>query len=153
LSEEVFVRRASGLVRELEWYDVALWAIACPAASGMTYYAVKMLGDPTAYGGNEVLAFFLAGLMWLPIVVSFAIITSSFPRSSSLYVFVSRVVHPVLGYIPFWYWIIGGGAAMVSGFILFIGIKALGGAWTVAELLTGNKALIDTAYFVTDPMK
>jgi len=153
LSEEVFVRRASGLVRELEWYDVALWAIACPAASGMTYYAVKMLGDPTAYGGNEVLAFFLAGLMWLPIVVSFAIITSSFPRSSSLYVFVSRVVHPVLGYIPFWYWIIGGGAAMVSGFILFIGVKALGGAWAVAGLLTGNKVLIDTAYFVTDPMK
>jgi len=35
--EEVFVRRASGLVRELEWYDVMIWAIACPAAAGMTY--------------------------------------------------------------------------------------------------------------------
>jgi amino acid transporter len=153
LGEEIFVRRASGLVRELSWFDVMIWAIACPAASGMTYYAVKMLGDPSAYGGDEVLAFFFAGLMWLPLIVAFTIISSSFPRSSSLYVFVSRTLHPILGYIPFWYWIIGGGAAMVSGFILYIGIKALGGAWTVAGLLTGNKALIDTAYIVTDPIK
>ncbi|MGC8975587.1 MAG: APC family permease [Thermoprotei archaeon] len=152
MGEEVFVRRASGLVRELEWYDVMIWAIACPAASGMTYYAVKMLGDSSAYGGNEVLAFFLAGLMWLPLIVSFAIISSSFPRSSSLYVFVSRVIHPIIGYLPFWYWIVGGGAAMVSGFILFIGIKALGGAWAVAGLLSGNSFLISSAYAVTDPM-
>lgn len=32
MSEEIFVRRASGLVRELEWYDVAIWALATPAA-------------------------------------------------------------------------------------------------------------------------
>ena len=153
MGEEIFVRRASGLVRELSWFDVMIWAIATPAASGMTYYAVKMLGDPSAYGGDEVLAFFLAGLMWLPLIVAFTIISSSFPRSSSLYVFVSRTLHPILGYIPFWYWIIGGGAAMVSGFMLYIGIKALGGAWTVAGLITGNKALIDIAYIVTDPVK
>ena len=41
MGEEVFVRRASGLVRELSWFDVMIWAIACPAASGMTYYAVR----------------------------------------------------------------------------------------------------------------
>lgn len=150
--EIVFVRRASGLVRELEWYDVMIWTIACPAASGMTYYAVKMLGDPSAYGGNEVLAFFLAGILWLPLIVAFAIISSSFPRSSSLYVFVSRVVHPIFGYLPFWYWIIGGGAAMVSGFILFIGIKALAGAWTIAGVLTRNPALMAISYVATNPM-
>lgn len=152
VSEEVvFVRRASGLVRELEWYDVMIWALACPAASGMTYYAVKMLGDPTAYGGNEVLAFFLAGLMWLPLIVSFAMIASSFPRSSSLYVFVSRVIHPIVGYIPFWYWIVGGGAAMVSGFILYIGVKALAGAWTVAGVMMNNPSLISASYVLTNP--
>ncbi|MEM1549777.1 MAG: APC family permease [Candidatus Methanomethylicia archaeon] len=151
MTEEIFVRRASGLVRELEWYDVMIWSIACPAASGMTYYAAKMLGDPSAYGGNVAFAFFLAGLMWLPLIVAFAMISSSFPRASSLYVFVSRTIHPVLGYIPFWYWIIGGGAAMVSGFILFIGVKALAGAWAIAGILSGSKWLMDIAYVVTDP--
>ena len=150
--EVVFVRRASGLVRELEWWDVMIWALACPAASGMTYYAVKMLGDPTAYGGNEVLAFILAGLMFLPLVIAFAMITSSFPRSSSLYVFVSRVIHPIIGYLPFWYWIIGGGAAMISGFILYIGVKALAGAWTVAGVVSNDPNLISLAHVLTNPI-
>jgi len=90
-----------------------IWAIACPAASGMTYYATKMLGDPTAYSGDPVLAFVIAGLMWLPLIGAFMITASSFPRTGSLYVPVSRTVHPILGYLPFRYFIIGGGA--VSG--------------------------------------
>ncbi len=150
--EVVFVRRASGLVRELEWWDVMIWSLAAPAASGMTYYAVKMLGDPTAYGGNEVLAFLLAGLMFIPLIIAFAIITSSFPRSSSLYVFVSRVIHPIVGYVPFWYWIVGGGAAMVSGFLLFIGLKALSGAWTIAAVAGHSSTLLSQARILTKPM-
>jgi amino acid transporter len=153
LGEEiVFVRRASGLVRELGWFDIAIWALATPAASGMTYYAVKILGDPSAYGGNIALAFFIAGLMFLPLVIGFALIVASYPRSGSLYVFVSRTLHPVLGFLPFWYFIIGGGAAIASGFLLFIGIKALSGPLVVAGLSTGNKGFIDMASALTDPM-
>jgi amino acid transporter len=153
LGEEiVFVRRASGLVRELGWFDIAIWALATPAASGMTYYAVKILGDPSAYGGNIALAFFIAGLMFLPLVIGFALIVASYPRSGSLYVFVSRTLHPVLGFLPFWYFIIGGGAAIASGFLLFIGIKALSGPLVVAGLSTGNKGFIDMASTLTDPM-
>ncbi len=149
--EVVFVRRASGLVRELGWFDIAIWALATPAASGMTYYAVKILGDPSCYGGNIALAFFIAGLMFLPLVIGFALVVASFPRSGSLYVFVSRTLHPVLGYIPFWYFIIGGGSAIASGFLLFIGIKALSGPLVVAGLSTGNKSFIDIASALTDP--
>ena len=152
MSEEViFVRRASGLVRELGWFDIAIWALATPAASGMTYYAVKILGDPSCYGGNIALAFFIAGLMFLPLVIGFALIVASYPRSGSLYVFVSRTLHPVLGFLPFWYFIIGGGAAIASGFLLFIGIKALSGPLVVAGLSTGNKSFIDLASALTDP--
>ncbi len=149
--EVVFVRRASGLVRELDWYDVFLWALAAPAASGMTYYAVRMLGDPSCYGGNSPLAFFIAGLMFLPLVLAFALIASSFPRSTSLYVFTSRVLHPILGYIPFWYFIIGGGAAMASGLLSYIGVKALSGPFYVAGLISGNKWLMDLGKATTEP--
>jgi hypothetical protein len=41
--------------------------------------------------------------------------------------FTSRVLHPILGYISFWYFIIGGGAAMASGFLAYIAIKVLSG--------------------------
>jgi hypothetical protein len=51
----VFTRKASGLVRELNWWDVLLFTIAGPAASGMTYYTVKV---PGLYpGGNMTLHF------------------------------------------------------------------------------------------------
>ncbi len=150
--ETVFVRRASGLVRELDWYDVFIWALATPAGSGITYYAVRMLGDPSSYGGSPVLAFFIAGLVFLPLVLAFILIASSFPRSASLYVFTSRILHPILGYLPFWYFIIGGGAAMASGLILYIGVKALSGPLYVAGLISGNKWLIDLGKATTDPV-
>lgn len=153
MSEEiVFVRRASGLVRELGWFDIAIWALATPAASGMTYYAVKILGDPSCYGGNVALAFFIAGLMFLPLVIGFALIVASFPRSGSLYVFVSRTIHPVLGFLPFWYFIIGGGAAIASGFLMFIGIKALSGPLVVAGLYSGDQNLINLGEALTNPI-
>ena len=149
--QEIFVRRASGLVRELSWFDVLIWSMAGPAASGMTYYAVKMLGDPTAYGGNEVLAFFLAGLMFLPVVIAAMAIASSFPRSSSLYVFVSRVVHPILGYIPFWYYIVMS-LTLSAGFLMVLGIKAMAGAIAVAAIGSSNSHLLGIAKTLTDPM-
>ncbi|MGC8563268.1 MAG: APC family permease [Fervidicoccaceae archaeon] len=149
--ETFFVRRASGLVRELNWYDIIVWVLATPAASGMTYYAVKILGDPSVYGGNLPLAFFIAGLMFLPLVVAFIMIASSFPRTSSLYVVVSRVIHPVIGFLPFWYFIVGGGAAMASGYLLFIGIKAMSGPLVVSGLASGNQLLINIANSLTDP--
>ncbi|MEL9929803.1 MAG: amino acid permease, partial [Sulfolobales archaeon] len=150
--EIVFVRRASGLIRELGWFDIAIWALATPAASGMTYYTVKILGDPSAYGGNIVLAFFIAGLMFLPLVIGFALIVASYPRSGSLYVFVSRTIHPVLGFLPFWYFIVGGGSAIASGFLLFIGVKALSGPLVVAGLSSGREDLISLGEAFTNPI-
>jgi amino acid transporter len=150
--EVVFVRRASGLVRELSWLDVALWSIACPAASGMTFYAVKMLGYPDTYGGNIALAFFLAGLIFLPLTIAFYYIVASFPRSSSMYVVVSRTLHSVLGYIPFWYYIVGGGGAMTAGFVMYIGLKAFSGPLAVAGLASGSQSLINMANALIDPV-
>jgi len=150
--EVVFTRRASGLVRELDWYDIMIWAIAAPAASGMTYYTVRMLGDPSCYGGSPILAYLVSGLLFLPLVIAFALIASSFPRSTSLYVFVSRVVHPILGYLPFWYFVIGGGAAMSAGLVLYIGVKALSGPLYVAGVMSGSKWLIDAGKAMTDPV-
>ncbi|MEM1533031.1 MAG: APC family permease [Desulfurococcaceae archaeon] len=151
MSEEVvFVRRASGLVRELTWFDVAIWALAVPAASGMTYYAVKVVGYPDIYGANIPLAFLLAGLFFLPIVIAFALITTSFPRANSLYVFTSRVLHPILGYIPFWYFV-AAGCGIASGFLLFLSVKVLSGPLTVAAALTRSRELLNAASALADP--
>ncbi len=94
----VFARKASGLVREMGWWDVLLFTVAGPAAGGMSYYAVKMPG--LFPGANMVWAFIIGFFLWVPPVLTVAIFASSFPRSGALYVVTSRVLHPMFGFIP-----------------------------------------------------
>lgn len=131
----VFARKASGLVREMSWWDILLFTIAGPAAGGMTYYSVKM---PGLYpGGSMVLAFIIGGLVWLPPVLCIAAFASSFPRSGALYVVTSRVLHPMFGFIPNWIYVIGGGCGMAAGFILYQGFIPIASSFTMAGHIGG----------------
>jgi amino acid transporter len=141
--EVVFVRRASGLVRELEWYDVAIWALSAACGSGVTYYAVKMLGS--APGGNTILAFILAALMYIPLIMAIAVIGASFPRAGSLYVLISRVVHPVLGFLSNWMWVMIGGGLAICGLMSFLGVKTLAGPLVAAGVIAKSPELISIA--------
>ena len=140
----VFARRASGLVRELNWWDVLLITIAGPAASGMTYYSVKV---PGVYpGGNMVLAFFLGGLVWLLPALLFAVLASSFPRSGSLYVAISRSTHPILGFLPMWLYVISCG--LTVGFLNYIGLYVIGSALQVAGHIADNTSLVNAGDWI-----
>ncbi|MEF3244576.1 MAG: APC family permease [Caldisericaceae bacterium] len=146
----IFTRKASGLVRELNWWDVLLFTIAGPAASGMTYYTVKV---PGLYpGGNMTLAFLVGLLVWLPPVVILAILSASFPRSGSLYVVISRVLHPLLGFIPNWSYVMGGGAALAVGFLNYLGLIPLASSIQIAGIVSKNASLITLGEGLADPM-
>lgn len=146
----VFTRKASGLVRELSWWDVLLFTLAGPAASGMTYYTVKV---PGLYpGGNMTLAFLVGLLVWLPPVLLLAILSASFPRSGSLYVVISRVLHPLFGFIPNWSYVIGGGAALAVGFLNYLGLIPLASSIQIAGIVSKNAALISIGESLASPM-
>jgi len=145
----IFTRRASGLVRELTWFDVLLWVIAGPAASGMTYYTVKF---PGLYpGGDITFAFFLGGLMWTPIALLLAAFASSFPRTGAPYLVISRATHVTLGFIPIWLYAIGGGSALASGFLLYLSIIPLASGFGAAGIITHNSYFSGIASFLSDP--
>jgi APA family basic amino acid/polyamine antiporter len=137
----VFARKASGLVREMSWFDVLLITIAGPAASGMTYYAVRIPGQFP--GGNAVLAFFLGGLMWLVPVMLIAIYASSFPRSGAMYVVISRATHPFLGFLPNWLWVVSTGFSV--GFLNYIMLIILGSVMAVAGEISNSSSLTSAA--------
>jgi len=145
----IFTRRASGLVRELTWFDVMLWVIAGPAASGMTYYTVKF---PGLYpGGDMTFAFFLGFLLWLPIALLLAAFASSFPRTGAPYLVISRVTHVTLGFIPIWLYAIGGGAGLASGFLLYLSIIPLASGFSAAGIIAHNSTYTNIANFLQDP--
>jgi len=140
----VFARKASGLVRELSWWDVLLITIAGPAASGMTYYSVKI---PGVYpGANMVLAFFLGGLIWLTPVILIAVFASSFPRSGSMYVAISRATHPVLGFLPNWLWSVS--CAFSVGFLNYIGLYVIGSSLQVAGHIAHHTGYMNAGNWV-----
>jgi amino acid transporter len=144
LSEEpvVFARKASGLVREMNWWDVLLISIAGPAAAGMSYYTVK---EPGLYpGGSIVLSFFIGGIVWLPVVICVAAIASSFPRSGSMYVMTSRVLHPMFGFMPNWMYVIGGGGGMLVGLEVYMMFILIASGFSVCGQLSGVGGSIGT---------
>ncbi|MEI6530590.1 MAG: APC family permease [bacterium] len=145
----VFARKASGLVRELNWWDVLLFTLAGPAASGMTYYSVKIPGQYP--GGDVVLAFVVGFLIWLFPVLVLAIFASSFPRSGALYVVISRVLHPLFGIIPTWAYVIGGGSALAVGFLNYLGLIPIASSFQIAGTISRNAGLISIGESLADP--
>lgn len=133
----VFARKASGLVREMSWWDVVLITLAGPAGAGMLYYTVKAPG--MFPGGNAALAYFLGGLIWALPIFLVAVFASSFPRSGAIYVVISRAVHPIVGFLPNWMWVVSGG--LTAGFVNYLGLYLIAAALQTAGIMAHSAGL------------
>jgi len=94
---KVFLREATGLVKELSLRHIlAFNLINVGYGLDITY----MLTSLTLYpGGDPVLATLIAALLFVPLGVCYAMLLMATPRAGGDYVFVSRALHPALGYI------------------------------------------------------
>jgi len=137
--EIVFTRRASGLVRELTWVDVFIFCIAGPAASGILFFSVSTASENP--GGSIGLAFAIGMLLFLPLIICIAITSSAMPRSGSIYVTVSRVLDPSLGFLGGWMVLFGYG--MPIGVVGYIVTGILGGGFVLAGTAGGIRALVN----------
>jgi len=129
----IFTRRASGLVRELSWFDVFIFVVAGPAASGVIFYSVSTAAD---YPGASLPLAFLIGLfLFLPITLLVAITSATMPRSGGLYITVSRLLGPTIGFISAWLLFIGYGIS--SGVLGYIVTGLIGSSFSTAALSGG----------------
>ncbi len=103
----IFTRRASGLVRELSWFDVFVFVVAGSAASGVIFYSVSTAADFP--GASLPLAFLVGLLIFFPITLLVALSSATMPRSGGLYIAVSRVLGPTIGYLSAWLLFVGYG--------------------------------------------
>lgn len=136
----VFVRKASGLVRELSAVDVFLWAMGTPIASGVMFYAFN-LADKYR-GASPLLAFVIGGILFTPIAVCLGMVARTLPRSGGMYVAVSRLVDPFFAYVlgtvyalrmgflaAIMSWI---GTSVVGSTLALVGRAGAGEAWVRA---------------------
>lgn len=110
----VFTRKTSGLVKGLSWWDVFILVISAPAGSGILYYSVSTASDYP--GGSVPLSFLIGMVLILPVIFIAAVTAGMIPRSGSLYVLISRVVSPAVGFV--------GAALFFVGYTLSIGVVA-----------------------------
>ncbi len=110
----VFLRDATGLVRGFSWLDAFM------IASGSVGWSIYAYSSQIAFvgsadpGADFVLSEVIGCLAIMPVVYVYAYMTVCMPRSGADYVWVSRVIHGLPGFLIGWaFWIgvycVGGG--------------------------------------------
>ena len=94
-SRGVFTRASSGLVRQVRTTDVFFFGFTTIALSYIVFTILSWSAYP---GASMELATIIAIVGALGIGGTYALFASMYPRSGGEYVFLSRTLHPLVGF-------------------------------------------------------
>ena len=105
--KKVFVRKATGLVREIGFWTAAIIVFCNVVGLGWQKRVFQFLKPvpETSYvlGMPPVtMSFLIVGIIVLLTVFMFAVLSAAMPRSGGGYVYISRITHPVVGFLASW---------------------------------------------------
>lgn len=95
--EIVFVRRASGLIREIGPWTVMVVGANYTIADG--FYNLTEWQSYQNPGANYPLSLVLGGIILMLSALCVLFLAAATPRASSDYVAISRTLHPIVGYV------------------------------------------------------
>jgi amino acid transporter len=104
-SRGVFLREATGLVREAGWIDILIFA-SLNISWGLSAWWYFLWGPYFAPGGNLHLGILLVTVPMVFGALAWALLVTIAPRSGGDYVFVSRILHPLLGFLSSFGWVV-----------------------------------------------
>ena len=142
----VFLREATGLVKEIGLQHIlAFNFINISFGVGVIYILTAL---PLFPGGDPVLATIITALIFIPLGVIYAMMLVAMPRAGGDYVFVSRTLHPALGFLlafTFIVWVL----FYTGAFVNWIFTLALGPSLSIIGSLEGNASLVSLSSTVT----
>jgi APA family basic amino acid/polyamine antiporter len=103
--KQVFVREATGLVREIGWFTALAMVLSAVIGAGINGFAVTSYGWTSTAGVNAVSPLAMVLLVAIPFfcsAVCLGIMSSAMPRSGGPYVIISRAVSPSVGFLSSW---------------------------------------------------
>jgi len=137
----VFTRRASGLVREVGIFTAMAIGLTHTIGGGINNYMVQM--PYSAPGSNVPAAFAIAGLVTIVTAISYSMLGVAMPRTGGDYIYISRGINPVLGFITSWgFWLT---ELLSLGIIAYIDIPFFGTAFRIYGSASGSQSAFDTA--------
>jgi APA family basic amino acid/polyamine antiporter len=141
LSEKkLFVRKATGLVREIGPLTAVIIVLCNTWGAGWQKRVFQFTG-PALVPENSyfmglspmAFAFLIGGIVVLFSILSYAVLTAAMPRSGGGYVVISRLVHPFVGYMAAWVEFLS--ISWSFGMIAVIIMETLGNIGAVAGVL------------------
>lgn len=147
--KRVFLREATGLVREMKWYD-ALFLNFLNMSIGLGAAWVIFFGPGIYPEANVTLGLVICAIGCLFGMACFAFLTAAMPRSGGDYVFVSRCLHPSLGFASNWMWVVWNvvWCGVLGTWVVTWGLRDLFGMMGVVY---NNTAYLDWATELSDP--
>jgi len=137
----VFTRKASGLVREVSIFTAMAIGLTHTIGGGINNYMVQM--PYSASGSNVPGAFAIAGLVVILTAISYSMLGVAMPRTGGDYIYISRGINPVLGFITSWgFWLT---ELLSLGIIAYIDIPFFGTAYRIYGSASGSASAFDTA--------
>ena len=150
VGQTVYTRNATGLVRDFSWFDAFQISVSATAPTLLSF-ALSFVFVETAYpGANVLLVLFFGFIFSLPLGVVYFLLPQVMPRSGGDYVWVSRVVNPVIGFAAgFGFWVanaavVGTTIYLEASSILPLTLASFGYAYN-------NSALISFVASITTP--
>lgn len=144
---EVFVRKASGLIRTAGTWDVLAYNVNFTSI-GLLLLFLFLYGPAFYPGASLPWATVICVACILPLALVYGYLASAMPRSGGDYVYVSRVLGPALGMMSNWnmtmWWFFYGGVP--SAFLARYGLAPL---FRTMGIFTGNDTLIDVGNWFT----
>lgn len=134
----VFVRRASGLVREVGPWTLAAATFAWTLGAGIH----RMMTESNYFypGGDVALGFTIAGAMIILTALLYTWLMLAMPRTGGDYIFISRVIHPAIAFIVSWGFYIANSFGM--GMIAYWAIQSWGTAFQISGSILNNASWI-----------
>jgi basic amino acid/polyamine antiporter, APA family len=138
----LYTRQATGLVREIGLSsNVALNVsfISIPLAAFVATQA------PFAFPGSNLIGItIITAILCIAPTLLYGLLAQAMPRSGGDYVFVSRIIHPMVGFvanfnITMWFQLV---IALMASYVATLGLSP---ALASIGLATGNQALVDAA--------
>jgi basic amino acid/polyamine antiporter, APA family len=119
---ELFIRKSSGLVREIGLRD----ALSVAAGGVSPYVNVVVFYIYLAFVSNAdlTLPLIVGAVLLVPLTLSYAQLVAAMPRSGGDYVYASRLIHPLvgafvgMGFMLLWFYIAAGQAALIATLLL-----------------------------------
>jgi APA family basic amino acid/polyamine antiporter len=144
----VFVREATGLVRSMNWVDLMFLNVISFGGAWSIIYALEYA---PFYGGDPAVSLLLTAPGILALLGVYYIFNTSMPRSGGDYVYISRTIHPAIGFAAnfvgytlfLWFWIADAATVFTS--------NGLAQTLSVFGTLTGSTSAVNAASQLTVP--